>query len=70
MNAVAPGLTETKMGHFKSEEELSKVLARTPMGRMAEPAEIAEMVAFLCSEKAKYVTGQVIAVDGGRTCLP
>ena len=55
------------MGHFKSEEELSKVLARTPMGRMAEPAEIAEMVAFLCSEKAKYVTGQVIAVDGGRT---
>lgn len=67
VNAVAPGLTDTKMGHFKSEEELSKVLARTPVGRMAEPAEIAEMVVFLCSEKAKYVTGQVIAVDGGRT---
>ena len=67
VNAVAPGLTETPMGHFKSDEELSKVLARTPMGRMATPKEIAEMVVFLSGDKAKYVTGQVIAVDGGRT---
>ena len=67
VNAVAPGLTDTKMGHFKSEEELERVLKRTPMGRMAKPEEIADMVAFLCSDKAGYVTGQVIAVDGGRT---
>ena len=67
VNAVAPGLTETKMGHFKSDEEMAKVMARTPIGRMAQPEEIADVVAFLSSEKAKYVTGQVIAVDGGRT---
>ena len=67
VNAVAPGLTETPMGHFKSEAEMEKVLARTPMGRMADPKEIAEMVVFLSSDRAKYVTGQVIAVDGGRT---
>ena len=67
VNAVAPGLTETPMGHFKSEDELEKVLARTPMGRMAKPEEIASMVAYLVSDEAAYVTGQVIAVDGGRS---
>ena len=67
VNAVAPGLTETKMGHFKSEGELKKALDRTPAGRMAKPEEIAEVVAFLCSESASYITGEVVAVDGGRT---
>ncbi len=67
VNAVAPGLTETKMGHFKSEGELKKALDRTPAGRMAKPEEIAEVVAFLCSESASYITGEIMAVDGGRT---
>ncbi len=67
VNAVAPGLTDTQMGHFKSDEELRKTLDRTPAGRMAKPEEIAETVAFLCSEAASYITGEVIAVDGGRT---
>ena len=67
VNAVAPGLTDTQMGHFKSDEELQKTLDRTPAGRMAKPEEIAETVAFLCSEGASYITGEVIAVDGGRT---
>ena len=67
VNAVAPGLTDTQMGHFKSDEELRKTLDRTPAGRMAKPEEIAETVAFLCSEGASYITGEVVAVDGGRT---
>ncbi len=67
VNCVAPGLTDTEMGHFKSEDELAKTLDRTPAGRMAKPEEIADVVAFLCSDAASYMTGDVIAVDGGRT---
>ena len=66
VNAVAPGLTDTSMGHFKSEEEVKAVLARTPMARMAKPKEIADVVLFLASEDASYITGQIIQVDGGR----
>ena len=66
VNAVAPGLTDTSMGHFKSEEEMKTVLARTPMARMAKPKEIADVVLFLASEEASYITGQIIQVDGGR----
>lgn len=66
VNAVAPGLTDTSMGHFKSEEEMKAVLARTPMARMAKPKEIADVVLFLASEEASYITGQIIQVDGGR----
>lgn len=66
VNAVAPGLTDTSMGHFKSEEEMKAVLARTPMARMAKPREIADVVLFLASEEASYITGQIIQVDGGR----
>lgn len=66
VNAVAPGLTDTGMGNYKSEDELEKTLARTPLGRMAEPEEIAEAIYFLASDSASYITGQILQVDGGR----
>lgn len=66
VNAVAPGLTETEMGHYKSEEELQKVIDRTGMQRMARPEEIADAVLFLASKQASFVNGEVLRVDGGR----
>ena len=66
VNAVAPGLTETEMGHYKSEDELQKVIDRTGMQRMARPEEIADAVLFLASKQASFVNGEVVRVDGGR----
>jgi Tropinone reductase 1 len=48
-------------------ELVKNEMARLPMGRIAEPEEVASMVAFLCMPAASYMTGQVICVDGGRT---
>lgn len=66
VNAIAPGLTETSMGHYKSEEELQKVINRTSLRRMGTPNEIAEAVLYLASDDASFITGQVLQVDGGR----
>lgn len=65
-NAVSPGLVETDMvrAELQSDAGRSK-LAQVPIGRVAEPREIAAVVAFLCSEKAGYITGQTINVNGG-----
>lgn len=66
VNAIAPGLTETSMGYYKSEEELQKVINRTSLRRMGMPNEIAEAVLYLASDDASFITGQVLQVDGGR----
>ena len=50
-------------------EEFDKISARTPMGRMAQPDEIAGVASFLASEDSSYITGQCIYVDGGRLAL-
>jgi 3-oxoacyl-[acyl-carrier protein] reductase len=62
VNCVAPGLVETEMLEGAALEELLK---RIPMQRLGTPEEIAGAVAFLCSERASYVTGQVLSVNGG-----
>lgn len=65
VNAVAPGYTRTDMTRSyleKIEEELKKSI---PLRRIAEPEEIAEVIAFLCSDKASYITGETILVNGG-----
>ncbi len=65
VNAVAPGFVETDMTAALSETIQSEAQARISLGRFGKPEEIAEIVAFLASEKASYITGQVIAADGG-----
>ncbi|KAF0825782.1 SDR family oxidoreductase [Cytobacillus firmus] len=65
VNAIAPGAVETAMLNDFTEEELEAVKSEIPMGRLALPADIANAIAFLLSEKASYITGQVMAVNGG-----
>lgn len=65
VNAVAPGYVETELTSGLPDEVKDQIRAQTPSGRIGEPEEIAEVVAFLAGEGASYVTGQTIAVDGG-----
>ena len=65
-NAIAPGLIETEMMKVLPEEVKQKSLADIVLGRMGQPEEIAWVVTFLCSEKSRHITGEVIKVDGGQ----
>jgi 3-oxoacyl-[acyl-carrier protein] reductase len=65
-NAVAPGLIETDMMKQAPEDVKQKALAEIVLGRMGAPEEVASVVTFLCTEKARHITGEVIKVDGGQ----
>ncbi len=65
VNAVAPGFIESDMTSGLAEKVVSSYLDRIPLKRMGKPEEVADVVAFLVSDRAAYVTGQVIAVNGG-----
>ncbi|MBQ7079328.1 MAG: 3-oxoacyl-[Fibrobacter sp.] len=65
VNAVAPGFIDTDMTAAMSEETRTKYAAQIPLGRLGKPEDVAKAVAFLASDDAKYITGQVIGVDGG-----
>jgi len=65
VNAVAPGLIQSRMTDKLSEQVKEKYLASIPLGRFGTPEEVADLVSFLVSEKANYITGQVIHIDGG-----
>jgi 3-oxoacyl-[acyl-carrier protein] reductase len=65
VNAVAPGYIETDMTKVLPEEVKGKILEKVPLGRIGQPDDIAHAVKFLCSEEAGYITGHVLAVNGG-----
>lgn len=71
VNALAPGPTRTGLAEavWDKDEIILPILARTPMGRFAEPAEQAAVAAFLLSDDASFMTGETVYVDGGRTAL-
>lgn len=68
VNAVGPGSVDTEMmaGVNANPEAMKMVMSRTPLKRVAKPREIGDVVAFLASPKASYITGETIYVDGGR----
>lgn len=69
VNAIAPGLTRTRFSEalWNNEQILQASMSRTPMARIAEPEEMVGAVLYLTSDLASYVTGQVVAIDGGYT---
>lgn len=70
INCVAPGLTETEMAHVLSEETIRHVVQETPLGRIGQPEEIANVIRFLLSEESSFMTGQTVVASGGRVMLP
>ena len=65
VNAIAPGFVDTDMTQVLPAQIKEKVTAQIPLGRFGKPEDIANMAAYLASEKAGYITGQIISVDGG-----
>lgn len=71
VNAVGPGSIDTAMmaGVNANPEAMSKVMSRTPLQRIGSPKEVGDVVAFLASDKASYISGETIYVDGGRLAM-
>jgi NAD(P)-dependent dehydrogenase (short-subunit alcohol dehydrogenase family) len=70
VNCVAPGYVQTELtAQNNSEEDLKRIASTIPLRRLAQPSEIARVVAFLCGEENTYITGHVLVADAGFTCL-
>jgi NAD(P)-dependent dehydrogenase (short-subunit alcohol dehydrogenase family) len=72
VNAVAPGTIATELAKnavLTSDEAKARIMMRTPMKRLGEPGEIADVCAYLLSDASSYVTGEIVVVDGGRMTL-
>ena len=65
VNSIAPGFIKTQMTDKLPEQQLEEIKQHIPLGRLGEPSDIADVVVFLASDASKYMTGQVLVVDGG-----
>ena len=65
VNAICPGLIDTKMNKNLSPSTIKDIIDNTPLRRIGTPKDIANIVEFLCSARADFITGQIITVDGG-----
>lgn len=65
VNAVAPGIIETKMNSHLSVEEIKEIEKEIPLGKMGTIEEIGKLIAFLCDDRSSYITGEIIKADGG-----
>ncbi|HHU22905.1 MAG TPA: glucose 1-dehydrogenase [Clostridiales bacterium] len=65
VNCIAPGVVETDMLNCFTAEDKARLACETPLGRLGTAGDLAELIAFLASDKAQYITGQVITADGG-----
>ena len=66
VNAVAPGVVRTRLAEALWKEREAQVAAATPLGRIGEPADIGDAVAFLASDRARWITGETLVIDGGQ----
>ncbi|MHC5016895.1 MAG: SDR family oxidoreductase, partial [Planctomycetota bacterium] len=66
VNVVAPGMVMTQMAESIPQEFLVKAMDETVVGRFASPEDCADIVVFLCSDRSRHITGEVIKVDGGQ----
>lgn len=67
VNAICPGLIDTKMNKNLTKETIEDIVSNTPIARIGKPKDVANLVEFLISEKASFITGQIIRIDGGLT---
>ena len=65
VNCVAPGVIDTDMNAMHNEETMQELAAETPLGRIGTAAEVADSILYLCTERASFITGQVLGVTGG-----
>jgi 3-oxoacyl-[acyl-carrier protein] reductase len=70
VNCIAPGLIETEMGAMLGPQAVQTIIENTPLGRLGQPDEIANVAYFLLSDQSSFMTGQTLAVSGGRIMLP
>ncbi len=65
VNAVAPGIIDTEMNSHLTKDDIRETEKEIPLGRMGTPEEIGKLIAFLCLDKSRYITGEIIKIDGG-----
>ena len=68
-NAVAPGMVDTPMGRSVDDARLAEIIRTIPLGRLAAPEEVANLVCFLASDEAAYITGASVDIHGGELIM-